>query len=431
MLIFESDTTPLVEIARRVGSRLQLDSGPAQAVREIVEDVKQGGDAALLQYTRRFDWPQATVEGLRADAKECQEAWQALEPPVREAVEVAIANIRRYHERQRPGDWWELGDAGCVLGQRFTPIRRVGVYAPGGLAAYLSSVLMAVVPAQVAGVPEIVLASPPGEDGRLSPAVAAAAGALGLTEVYKMGGAQAVAALAYGTATVAGVDKIVGPGNIYVTLAKAMVFGQVATDGLYGPSEVVVVADDTADPALAASDLLSQAEHGADSVVCLITTSREVLRQVEAQVLAQLRLLMRQTAAERSLHEFGSMVLVADLAEAAELCSLLAPEHVVVMTAEPLSLLPSIRNAGCILLGRYSPVPIGDYLAGPSHILPTGGTARFSSGLGVSDFMKRSSVIYAGKEWLTRNAEHIVALARQEGFDGHARAVEARFPKQS
>lgn len=426
MLVFDSETTPLADIARRVGPVIVLDAGPAQTVRQIVTEVKQGGDAALLRYTRELDWPQATAAGLRAGTQELAQAASALEPETYRALQVAIANVRRFHERQKPGDWWDLGEPGAVLGQKFTPLDAVGIYAPGGRAAYLSSLVMAAVPAQVAGVARIAVASPPGADGRLAPPVAAAAGMLGLTEVYKLGGAQAVAALAYGTDTVRPVDKIVGPGNIYVTLAKTMVYGQVGTDGLYGPSELVVIADDTADPALAALDLLSQAEHGPDSVVVLVTTSRRVLEQVEAELQRRLPEMPRRSLAEQSLLEYGALVLVRDLAEAAALSNLLAPEHVLALVAEPLALLPRLRHAGCILLGRETPVSAGDYLAGPSHILPTGGTARFGSGLGVVDFMKRSSVIYTTGEWLRANGEHICRLARYEELDGHARAVEAR-----
>jgi len=430
MLVFESGTTPLEQIARQAAGSLELDTGPAQAVRQIVTDVKQGGDAALLRYTRQFDWPEATAPGLRADQAELDAAWAGLPPSLRRALQAAVRNVRRFHERQRPTDWWELGDTGAVLGQKFTPVDAVGIYAPGGLAPYPSSLIMAAVPAQVAGVPRIVVASPPGQEGRLAAPLAAVAHLLGITEIYKMGGAQAIAALAYGTAAVPPVDKIVGPGNIYVNLAKTMVYGQVGTDGLYGPSELVLIADGTADPVVAAADLLSQAEHGPDSPVCLITTSRPLLEQVAAELQRQLVQLERRSYAEQSLHECGTMALVRDLEEAAALCNLIAPEHALLMVEEPLALLPRIRHAGCILLGRSAPVTVGDYLAGPSHILPTGRTARFSSGLGVLDFMKRSSVIYTDQEWLRRSGPQAARLACYEGFGAHARAVVVRNRKR-
>lgn len=427
MRLFDSTELSLPEIAFRICGELPVGTvEQREVVRQIVDDVRVRGDEALIEHIRRFDCPTLTLEQLRVTEAEFAQARQAITPKYRRALERAAANIRRYHDKQRPQDALDLSQPGLVTGFRFTPIRRVAIYVPGASAPFPSSVLMTAIPAQVAGVPELVMTTPAQRSGEVHPAILAAADMLGVHTVFKMGGAYAVAALAFGTESVPRVDKIAGPGNPYTNLAKQMVYGCVGIDGLYGPSEVVVVADGSADPALVAADLLSQAEHGADSVVVLVTPSRDLVAAVQAEIEEQLRPLSRQSTARECLAAGGALVQTRDLREAVELVNLLAPEHLQVNVEQPFALLAEIQNTGCILLGAHTPVAVGDYIAGPSHVLPTGRTARFCSGLGVADFGKRTSFIHASADWLAQIEADLAELASFEGFDAHLRAAQLR-----
>lgn len=399
------------------------------AVAEVVEAVRREGDAALLRYTEAFDKVSLTPDQLRVTAEEIEAAYEQVEPEFLEALRQAAANIRAFHEKQKRSSWMDAAPDGTMLGMVIRPLRRVGLYVPGGKAAYPSSVLMNAIPAKVAGVPEIAMVTPPATGGQegINPYILVAAAEAGVTEIYRVGGAQAVAALAYGTASIAAVDKICGPGNIYVALAKRAVFGAVDIDSIAGPSEIAVLADDSADPRYVAADMLSQAEHDEMASAVLITPSETLARAVEAELRRQLAELPRREIAEKSLEQYGAILLVSDLEEGARVVNRLAPEHLEIMTEDPLALLGSIEHAGAIFLGPYSSEPVGDYYAGPNHILPTNGTARFSSPLNVDDFLKKSSLIRYSKEALVRDAESIAVLARHEGLEAHARAVEIRL----
>ena len=403
-----------------------------EAVREIVEAVRNEGDAALLRYTELHDKVSLDAASLRVGDAEIEAAYDRVEPEFVAAIREAAANIRSFHEKQKRTSWMDLQPDGSLLGQIVRPLKRVGVYVPGGKAAYPSSVLMNVIPAQVAGVPEIVMVTPPATGGTegIDPYILVAAAEAGVREMYRVGGAQAVAALAYGTATIAPVDKICGPGNIYVALAKRAVFGIVDIDSIAGPSEIVVLADETADPVYVAADLLSQAEHDEMASAVLVTPSETLARAVADEVERQLQALPREPIARRSIDSYGAALLVDSLAEGIDVVNRMAPEHLEVLTADPLSLLAKIENAGAIFLGPHSSEPVGDYFAGPNHILPTNGTARFSSPVTVDDFLKKSSLIYYSKEALLANGEKIMTLARREGLEGHARAIAVRLERE-
>ena len=398
-----------------------------KVVREIVGAVRERGDEAVIEYTRRFDSPDMTADRLAVTEDEFERARRAAGSDFLEAVASAVEHVRSYHEKQRPQDWFDLRELGTVLGQKFTPIERVGIHVPGFTAAYPSSLIMTVVPGQVAGVDEMTLCTPAGRDGSIHPATLATAGFLGLKRVFKIGGAQAIAAMAFGTATVPKVDKVFGPGNIFVMLAKREVYGHVGVDGLYGPSEVVIIADETAQPRIIAADLLAQAEHMTDSAAILVTPARSLVEPVQNELEKQVRLLRRKAIAWEALTKHGAIVITKDLDEACVVVNELAPEHVQICTDSPFSWLPKIRNAGCICVGSTSPVTLGDYVIGPSHVLPTGRTARFSSGLGTADFCKRSSIIYTSKEAVKDHAGTVRALAQLEGLDGHVKAMMARL----
>lgn len=400
-----------------------------RTVAEIVEAVRQEGEAALLRYTAQFDGVTLTSERLRVGADEIQAAYDRVEPDFLAALRQAAANIRAFHEKQKRGSWMDVAPDGTMLGMMIRPLRRVGLYVPGGKAAYPSSVLMNAIPAQVAGVPEIAMVTPPATGGRegIDPYILVAAAEAGVTEIYRVGGAQAVAALAYGTASIPAVDKICGPGNIYVALAKRAVYGAVAIDSIAGPSEIAVLADDSADPRYVAADMLSQAEHDEMASAVLVTPSERLAREVEAELRRQVAALPRREIAEKSLAQHGGILTVDSLEEGVRVINRLAPEHLEVMVEDPLAWLGRIETAGAVFLGPYSSEPVGDYFAGPNHILPTNGTARFSSPLNVDDFLKKSSLIRYSKEALLRDASGIAALARHEGLEGHARAVEIRL----
>ncbi|KAA6475026.1 histidinol dehydrogenase [Bacillus swezeyi] len=414
-----------VSLKRTIGTGTEEQR---KTVRTIIEEVRKNGNAAVAAFTKRFDG--ADVAELRVTEQEMKEAYGMMKQSEIDILKSAIRNIKEYHERQLASSWFYHRKDGTMLGQKITPLDSAGVYVPGGTAAYPSSVLMNVIPALAAGVERIVLVSPPGKDGKLSPGVLAAAAELGIKEMYKMGGAQAIAALAYGTETIAPVDKITGPGNIYVALAKREVFGQVDIDMIAGPSEIAVLADQTADPREIAADLLSQAEHDTMASSVLVTDSRPLAEAVQKEVDQQLERLPRKEIARQSIENYGRIYVAETLDEAVSAVNDLAPEHLEILTVQPEALLGKIRHAGAIFLGRYSSEPVGDYFAGPNHVLPTNGTARFSSPLNVTDFQKRSSIISYSREAFSENAEKIAAFARLEGLEAHARAIESRIREE-
>ncbi|NJI53192.1 histidinol dehydrogenase [Bacillus subtilis] len=411
----------------RLSLKRSIDAGTEEqrkTVRSIIEDVKANGDQAVRSYTAKFDGIE--IDSPLVTKEEFEEAYTSLDTRLLQVIRQAIENIREYHERQLQSSWFYHRKDGTMLGQKVTALDSAGVYVPGGTAAYPSSVLMNVIPALVAGVERIVLVTPPGKDGLLSPGVLVAAAELGIKDIYKMGGAQAIAALAYGTETIGPVDKITGPGNIYVALAKREVFGDVDIDMIAGPSEIVVLADETAIPSEIAADLLSQAEHDQLSSCVFVTDSMALAETVSAEVNKQLETLPRREIAEASVRDYGRIYVAETMVEAIETVNTLAPEHLEIITQSPEALLGSIKHAGAIFLGRYSPEPVGDYFAGPNHVLPTNGTARFSSPLNVTDFQKKSSIISYSQSAFEEHAESIAAFARLEGLEAHARSIEAR-----
>lgn len=397
-----------------------------ERVREIIERVRREGDAAVFAFTRQFDRAEIGPENVGVTEEEIKRAEEEVDSEFLVALEMAVHNIRGFHEKQKQHSWMEPDGRGNIVGQICRPLQRVGIYVPGGTAAYPSSVLMNALPAQVAGVKEIVMVSPPQADGSLNPYTLVAARVCGVTEIYKIGGAQAIAALAYGTESIRRVDKITGPGNIYVTLAKKLVFGQVDIDMLAGPSEVLVIADATANPRYVAADLLSQAEHDPMASAILLTPSSQLAAEVAAEVSRQVELLSRRSTVEAALANYSAVVVTADLEEAFRLANRFAPEHLELVVENPFSWLGRVENAGAIFIGPYSPEPVGDYVAGPNHILPTGGTARFYSPVTVDTFMKKSSVIAYSAEGFQAVAAAVVKLATVEGLDAHARAVLVR-----
>jgi len=396
-------------------------------VEEIVDAVRDKGDVALLEFTERFDRVRMTAGELAVTPSELDAAERAVGETTMRALRYAAGRIERFHRETAPRSWRMTDALGSRLGQEVRPIDRVAVYVPGGRAAYPSTVLMTVIPARVAGVREIVLVSPPSADKSLNAAVLAAARVAGVTEAYRIGGAQAVAALAYGTETIRRVDKIVGPGNLYVALAKSRVFGDVGIDMMAGPSEVVVVADESADAASVAADLLAQAEHDPMARAVLLTPSRALIDGVALEVERRLGALPRREIAGAALRSHGALVLTHTLEEAVEVANLLAPEHLELQVEEPEALLPLVRSAGAVFLGRFTPEVVGDYVAGPNHVLPTGGTARFASALGTEDFVKRMSVIQYAEAGLREAGPHLAELARVEGLDGHGAAAAVRI----
>ena len=406
-----------------------VDPEIARGVAEIVAAVRAKGDAAVLDFTQRFDRVALTAPELAVRPEEYAAAERAVGEATLRSLRYAARRIERFHRECAPRSWRMKDDNGSRLGQEVRPLDRVAVYVPGGRAAYPSTVLMTVVPAVVAGVRDIVLVSPPSADRSLNAAVLAAARIAGVTEAYRVGGAQAIAALAYGTGTIRRVDKIVGPGNIYVALAKAQVFGDVGIDMVAGPSEVLVVADDTADAAFVAADLLAQAEHDPMARAVLLTPSRALRDAVAAELARQLAELPRREIAGAALASHGALVLTASLEEAVELANGLAPEHLELQVADPESLLGRVRHAGAVFLGRHTPEVVGDYVAGPNHVLPTGGTARFSSALSTEDFVTRLSVIEYSAEGLAEAGPHVGELSRVEGLDGHGAAAAIRIAR--
>lgn len=397
-------------------------------VRGILEQVKAEGDQALFQLTERFDG--AKLDSLAVDPGEIDRSFEEVDEAFVKALREAAERIRRYHEKQKRTSWLETDEDGTILGQLILPLEKVGVYVPGGSAAYPSSVLMNVIPARVAGVKEIVMVTPPQADGTVYAPTLVAAKIAGVKKIYKVGGAQAIAALAYGTESVPAVDKIVGPGNIYVALAKQAVYGQVDIDSIAGPSEIVVIADETANSSFVAADLLSQAEHDPMASAVLITPSPELARQVAEELNRQCNQLERKEIAAASLRNHGAICITNDLTEAFEVANRLAPEHLELLVQEPWNWLPRVKHAGAVFLGPYSPEPVGDYFAGPNHVLPTNGTARFFSPLNVDHFLKKTSVISYSREALLRDGKKVMALAEAEGLGAHAASVRLRLEQK-
>ena len=395
-----------------------------EPVSAILADVKKRGDEAVLEYTRRFD--RCRIDSLAVTAEEIEEAFAAVDPEFLEILHKAAANIRAFHTAQVRQSLVLTPSEGVVLGQRITPIQRVGLYVPGGTAAYPSTVLMDAIPAQIAGCETIVMATPPGADGKVNPAILAAAKIAGVTDIFKMGGAQAVAALAYGTQSVPKVDKIVGPGNAFVAEAKKQVFGMVAIDMIAGPSEILVLADGKSDPKVVAADLLSQAEHDRNATAVLVTESMELAKAVQAELEVQVEALPRRDIARASVDNNGMIIVAENLMQGIDIANELAPEHLELQGDDPFAYLDSIRNAGSVFLGRNCPEALGDYFAGPNHTLPTSGTARFSRPLGVDDFVKKSQFLYYTPEALDAVAEDVAKFARTEGLEAHARSALVR-----
>ena len=398
-----------------------------RTVRTILQDVREKGDEAVLSYTEKFDGIRLAAADLYVTKEEIEDAYAKVDPTLPDVIRKAMVHILDYHEKQKRNSWITTTEEGTMLGQRILPMERVGVYVPGGKAAYPSSVLMNIVPAKVAGVEEVVMVTPCGKDGRVNPAVLVAANEAGADKIYRIGGAQAIAALAYGTETIPKVDKIVGPGNIYVALAKKAVFGSVSIDSVAGPSEILVLADETANPRYVAADLLSQAEHDEMASAVLITTSSALAEKVKAEIAAFLKVLSRRAIIEKSLEQYGYILLAETMEDAIDAANAFAPEHLEIQTAAPLEVMTRIRHAGAIFLGPYSSEPLGDYFAGPNHVLPTSGTARFFSPLGVDDFIKKSSIIQYSEQALRSVHKDIEQFAACEQLTAHANSIAVRF----
>ena len=401
-----------------------------ERVEEILREVRERGDAAVFDYTKRFDKAELTKDTIRVTEEEIAEAYEKLPARTVEVIRKAIVNIRSYHEKQRRNSWFDAQPDGTILGQKITPIASVGVYVPGGKAAYPSSVLMNVLPAKVAGVSRIAMVTPPGPDGKIYEGTLVAAKEAGVTEIYKVGGAQAIGALAYGTESIPKVDKIVGPGNIYVALAKKAVYGHVSIDSIAGPSEILVLADETANPTYVAADLLSQAEHDELASAILITTSKELAEKVSAEVDRFVAELTRKSILEKSLENYGYILLADSMDDAIETVNAIASEHLEIVTKDAFTVMTKVRNAGAIFIGEYSSEPLGDYFAGPNHVLPTNGTAKFFSPLEVDDFIKKSSIISYSREALEPIHEDIIDFAKAEGLTAHANSIAVRFGKE-
>ena len=398
-----------------------------KVVMEILNRVKEEGDSALFAYTEKFDGAKTDDGCIRVTEEEIQEAYRLVDPGLLEVIRKALGNIEEYHAKQKQYSWFDSKPDGTMLGQKVTPLQRVGVYVPGGKAVYPSSVLMNIIPAKVAGVEEIIMVTPPGRDGKVTANTLVAAKEAGADVIYKAGGAQAVGALAYGTESIPKVDKIVGPGNIYVALAKKAVYGHVSIDAVAGPSEILVIADETANPRFVAADLLSQAEHDELASAILVTTSEELAKQVSDQIDGFLKELSRSEIIRKSLDQYGYILVADSMEEAIEVANDIASEHLEIQTKDPYDVMMKIRNAGAIFIGEYSSEPLGDYFAGPNHVLPTNGTARFFSPLSVDDFIKKSSIIAYSRNALEAVHKEIEQFAEAEQLTAHANSVRVRF----
>ncbi len=428
MRIVRIDQESKRELMKRLLQRGAGNQGEyEERVREIVERVKREGDEALFSYVHRFDCEKINASNVRVTRKGIEEAYREVDERFLGVLKRALVNIRGYHEKQKRYSWFDTTDEGTMLGQKVTPLRAVGVYVPGGKAVYPSSVLMNIVPAKIAGVERVVMATPCDREGKVNPMVLVAASEAGADEIYKMGGAQAVAAMAFGTQSVPKVDKITGPGNIYVALAKKLVSGVVGIDSIAGPSEILVLADETANPRYVAADLLSQAEHDEMASAILVTTSQELAERVSAEVDNFVKNLSRREIIQKSLDHYGYLLVADTKEEALEMVNEIASEHLEIVTRNPFEDMMKVKNAGAIFLGEYSSEPLGDYFAGPNHILPTNGTARFFSPVSVDDFVKKSSIIYYSREALQRVHQDIEYFAKKEQLTAHANSIGVRF----
>ncbi|MCI8804975.1 MAG: histidinol dehydrogenase [Clostridiales bacterium] len=416
------------EIIDKILGRSKFEYGDEPSkVEKIVNDIKNNGDEALFKYTKTFDGIELNKSNIRITKEEIDKAYSEIDPKLIEVMKRSAERIRVFHEKQKRISWLEPEKSGELLGQLILPLSSVGVYVPGGKAAYPSSVLMNVIPAKVAGVEKIIMVTPPDKNGKISANTIVAAVEAGVTHIYKVGGAQAVAALAFGTESIPKVNKIVGPGNIYVALAKRCVFGYVGLDSVAGPSEILVIADESANPSYVAADLLSQAEHDELASSVLITTSMEFAEKVNYEIERQTERLERKDIIKKSLDNYGAVIVVESIDTAVELCNQIAPEHMEICTKEPFFVLPKIKNAGAVFLGNYTPEPLGDYMAGPNHVLPTSGTAKFFSPLSVDDFIKKSSVLAFSKEAFDKLGNDVIKFAEAEGLTAHANSVKIRM----
>lgn len=403
----------------------KIDSDVTKTVSAIIEDIKTRGDTAVKEYTLKFD--KTDRKDLAVSKEEIDEAYNSVSKNIVSALERAAANIKDFHERQKQQSWLTAKNNGVLMGQRIRGLSKVGIYVPGGRAAYPSSVLMNAIPAKVAGVGEIIMVTPPSKNGKINPNILAAAKVAGVDKVYAVGGAQAVAALAYGTETIPKVDKIVGPGNIFVATAKRLCFGKVDIDMIAGPSEILVIADETAEPKYLAADLMSQAEHDPMACAILLTTSKEIAEETKKQIEIQKKSLSKENIIDESLEKFGAMIVCKSINDCIKTANDIAPEHLELMVSEPMKYIGMVDNAGSVFLGKYSPEPLGDYFAGPNHVLPTSGTARFFSPLSVDTFVKKSSFIYYTKDALNEAKDDIITLADCEGLTAHANSIKVRF----
>ena len=401
-----------------------------QGVTEILANVKANGDQALFEYTKKFDQADLNAGNIKVTDAEIEEAYALVDRKLVEIIRKSLANIRTYHEKQRQTSWFDSKPDGTILGQKVTALHRVGVYVPGGKAAYPSSVLMNIVPAKVAGVDEIIMVTPPGKDGKVTPTTLVAAKEAGADAIYKVGGAQAIGALAYGTESIPKVDKIVGPGNIYVALAKKAVYGYVSIDAIAGPSEILVIADETANPRFVAADLLSQAEHDELASAILVTTSEELAKKVSDETDKFIKELSRGEIIQKSLDNYGYILVTDTMDEAIETANEIASEHLEIQTKNPFDVMTKIRNAGAVFIGEYASEPLGDYFAGPNHVLPTNGTAKFFSPLSVDDFIKKSSIVYYSREALRKIHKDIIQFATSEQLTAHANSIAVRFEEE-
>ena len=409
--------------SRNTGKMVDLE----KKVQDIIDDIKENGDKAVFEYTKKFDGFDLNKDNVKVSDAEIKEAFDSLDPKFVQVLEDAAANIRKFHEKQKRISWIDTNEDGTLLGQKFTPIEIAGVYVPGGKAAYPSSVLMNIVTAKVAGVPRIVMCTPPGKDGKVNSGTLAAAKIAGVDEIYKVGGAQAIAAMAYGTESIPKTYKICGPGNIFVALAKKAVYGEVSIDSIAGPSEILVLSDETTNPRFAAADLLSQAEHDEMASAIMITTSKEVAEKTSEEVDKFVAVLERSEIIKKSLDNYGYIFVADNMDTAIEAANEIASEHLEILTSNPYEVMTKIKNAGAIFLGNYSSEPLGDYYAGPNHILPTNGTAKFFSPLNVDDFMKKTSIISYSYDALSKVHEDIEYFAKKEGLTAHANSISVRF----
>ncbi len=419
------------ELIKKLTQRTRTQEGASvlKIVADILENVRTDGDKALREYTKKFD--RAEIDSVRVAEEEITAAYAAVSPELLETIRTSKKNIQSFHEKQLQNSWISPEEDGTVLGQLVRPLEKVGLYVPGGTAPLVSSLLMTAVPAKVAGVSQLIICTPPSQDGSVNPAILVAAREAGVEQVFRVGGAQAIGAMAYGTETVPAVDKICGPGNVYVATAKRLIFGDCGIDMFAGPSEILIIADSTAKPEYVAADLLSQAEHDKLASSILVTDDENLIEQVCRQMELQLSTLSRGAITRQSIKDFGYAVLVEDIDQAIGVSNSIAPEHLEICVEEPLSLLGAIKNAGAIFVGNYSPEPLGDYMAGPSHVLPTSGTARFSSPVNVDQFIKKSSLIYYNRAALEKTSQDIVRLAEAELLDAHANAIRVRFAGSS